>query len=617
MVLIFTLYSCSTNEPAVNIQFTSEIQKHTFSVKDLNKDLPADWTDYGYLTFDMLSSTTQRFELSLIDTSGPRRVNINPFQGAMVRVSIPLIHFQQRNTRGNDMASIGKTSRPGYWIGFSGAVGSIKKIDSLRITMRLTAGDPTLTLNNFRLTMQPEDTILSPIPLVDEFGQWIPDEWPGKAKTIEDLKKAWSEEESSLNEGGLKISAYGGFIDKKVRATGFFRLEKIDGRWWFIDPEGYLFFSAGSTCISPRSSDFARIRGREYIFTALPPSDISEPGSRQGGRGDNASFYSWNLSRRFGDNWYEKWKDLTVRRMDNWGLNTIANWSDPTIGRTNNKPYVASLGGWGSGADYMGMPDVYVNNYEALVDSAVSRQTSVYRDDPYLIGYFIGNEPPWPGREQELARVILGGKDTPMKKALERFIEKGDSPQLRKEFVYNTYSRFIDIVNRSIKKYDPNHLNMGMRYGGGPTDELIKASKDHFDVFSLNIYGYDAKPDLIQKIYDITGLPVVIGEFHFGTPGRGLAPGLAQVADYNERGVAYRYYVENAAAHPAVIGTHWFQWIDQASTGRFDGENYNIGFIDITDRPYPEMIKASRETFERLYSVHAGTELPVSRKAVR
>ena len=122
---------------------------------------------------------------------------------------------------------------------------------------------------------------------------------------------------------------------------------------------------------------------------------------------------------------------------------------------------------------------------------------------------------------------------------------------------------------------------------------------------------------MVQNIYELTGLPVIIGEFHFGVPGRGLAPGLAQTSNPEERAVAYRYYVENAAANPAVIGTHWFQWIDQPSTGRFDGENYNIGFVDVTDRPYPDMIKASKEIFGRLMAVHSGKVTPVTRQAVQ
>jgi hypothetical protein len=110
---------------------------------------------------------------------------------------------------------------------------------------------------------------------------------------------------------------------------------------------------------------------------------------------------------------------------------------------------------------------------------------------------------------------------------------------------------------------------------------------------------------------------VIIGEFHFGTPGRGLAPGLAQTSNEEERAVAYRYYVENAAAQPALIGAHWFQWIDQPNTGRYDGENYNIGLVDVTDQPYPDMIRATRETFGRLLSIHTGEKLPVTRQALR
>ncbi len=62
----------------------------------------------------------------------------------------------------------------------------------------------------------------------------------------------------------------------------------------------------------------------------------------------------------------------------------------------------------------------------AMVDSAAASQCLAKKDDPYLIGYFIGNEPPWPGRETELAQVILDGKDTPMKTALKKYLSAGD-----------------------------------------------------------------------------------------------------------------------------------------------------------------------------------------------
>jgi len=301
--------------------------------------------------------------------------------------------------------------------------------------------------------------------------------------------------------------------------------------------------------------------------------------------------------------------------MNSWGLNTIGNWSDTNLGRSRNIPYVVNLSGWGIQTGIMGMPDVYEPGYAAMVDSAASEQCSSKKNDAYLIGYFIGNEPPWPGREQELADLILDGKTSAMQAAMKQYLSAGDTPERRKEFIYQAYKRFLKIVCSAIKKYDPNHLNLGFRLGGVNPDEMISASKEFFDVFSINIYNYTPGQEIIQNIYDLTGLPVLIGEFHFGVPVRGLAPGLAQTRDLHERAVAYQYYVENAAAHPAIIGTHWFQWIDQPSTGRFDGENYNIGFVDVTDRPYQDMINAAKDIFTRLYPVHSGEEPPATSKA--
>ena len=233
--------------------------------------MPSDWSSSGFLTFEMKSSTTQRFGLNLYDASGVRSLEILPFQGVWVRASIPLIHFQKMNTEGMDQASIWKTPRPGYWIGFTGAVGTISNIDSLGIAMNLPIGSPSLEIRNIRLTMNAEDTIFTARPLVDDFGQWLPDEWPGKIFTIDDLKKDWSNEEKSLQSSDPDISRYGGYKAAISKATGFFHVENIDGKWWFVDPDGYLFFSNGSCCIEP-GTNLARIKGREYLFSSLPPS---------------------------------------------------------------------------------------------------------------------------------------------------------------------------------------------------------------------------------------------------------------------------------------------------------------------------------------------------------
>lgn len=77
--------------------------------------------------------------------------------------------------------------------------------------------------------------------------------------------------------------------------------------------------------------------------------------------------------------------------------------------------------------------------------------------------------------------------------------------------------------------------------------------------------------------------------------------GLVPVENQVARAEAYRRYVRDALEHPTIVGTHWFQFGDQATTGRGDGENYQIGLLDICDSPYPETISACRQIGDDLY----------------
>lgn len=94
-----------------------------------------------------------------------------------------------------------------------------------------------------------------------------------------------------------------------------------------------------------------------------------------------------------------------------------------------------------------------------------------------------------------------------------------------------------------------------------------------------------------------------------GALDRGLFhTGLRSVVDQNQRAEGYRYYVTSALQNPAVVGAHWFQCYDESTTGRGDGENYQIGFMDICDTPYWETIAAVREVGYKLYSIRAGKD---------
>ena len=78
--------------------------------------------------------------------------------------------------------------------------------------------------------------------------------------------------------------------------------------------------------------------------------------------------------------------------------------------------------------------------------------------------------------------------------------------------------------------------------------------------------------------------------------------GLKAVADQAERARKYREYVQGALRHPQFVGTHWFKYRDEPTTGRpLDEENYQIGLVDIADTPYPETIGAVREVGYGMY----------------
>ncbi len=88
-------------------------------------------------------------------------------------------------------------------------------------------------------------------------------------------------------------------------------------------------------------------------------------------------------------------------------------------------------------------------------------------------------------------------------------------------------------------------------------------------------------PDGIDK-------PVVIGEWHFGLLDRGkFHASLRPVPNQQARGEAYEMRLR-ALENPWVVGTHWHQFGDQATTGRDDGENFQNGFVDVCDTPYVE-----------------------------
>ncbi|HXS69262.1 MAG TPA: hypothetical protein VN761_10490, partial [Candidatus Polarisedimenticolia bacterium] len=281
----------------VQTTFTGVKSDHTWSLKELNSGLPSDWTGYNFLVIEFKASSSQRFDLGLETPTGRNSKRIGPFAGVWVRAAIPLRFYRQPAGNAADLAATYNQPRRSYWININEShVGPTTNVTGITVSMDYPVGSPTLEIRSVTLaTNDPGDEVLEGKPLLDEFGQYTHADWPGKAHSLDDLKKNWAAESASLKEGGVtNRDSYGGFLNSHAQAAGFFRVEQIDGRWWFVDPDGHLFYSAGVNGVGMSSP--TRVEGRRDLFAALPPSNIAP--SRFARRGEGGSFYTWNLQRR-------------------------------------------------------------------------------------------------------------------------------------------------------------------------------------------------------------------------------------------------------------------------------------------------------------------------------
>jgi hypothetical protein len=612
-LFLFLLGACGSNADTKLVVFEGTESVHKWALQDLDPPLPSDWSSYEYLVLEFRHSSPQRFFLFAYDKSGPRRVVIQPFgQNVWIRAAVPLKYFQRRDF-GASMASVNNRPTNSFWMSVWGPFGSIDSVEALGITMQYPIGRPTLEIRSIRLAKEdPGSEILEKLPVIDEFGQWIHADWPRKARSLDQLKKEWAEEEASLAPGDFGYCRYGGYLETEAKATGFFRVEEIDGKWWFVDPDGHLFLSVYVPGLGWQNS--TQTEHRKEYFAALPSDNLGGPEIRSS-YSRTPSFLSWNLFRRFGPEWPQKTIELTNRRMEAWGMNTGSDYRRyfPDLEVETIKPYLTFFRlPRDPETTFLGLPDVYSESFVQAVDEAAATQMAPRKDDPYMLGYFVGNEPPWPERESELVDMILAGPSSATQERLKEFLAEGDTLERREEFIRGAFKRYLEVVSGACRKHDPNHLNVGMRFGGQPPEYLLKMG-EIFDVCSLNPYEYSPIEHL-DRTYEVIQRPIIFGEFQFGVPGDGLGGSLVQTANQEERGVAYQYYLENAVSHPAFVGAAWFIGVDEPVTGRGDGENYNIGFVDVTDRPYPEMVKAAKRTHKRLREIHSGTVPPATRK---
>jgi glycosyl hydrolase family 42 (putative beta-galactosidase) len=587
-----------------------------------------DWRRGAALAFELWSATPQRLAVTIRHGGGEWRFYLVPMPGVRNRVVLRVADLQERPRN---------TSWPGYFtFGGGPAPVDLAEVSELEWLWEQPGPAKELRLGPLDLLAAVEaPSILDPVPRVDTFGQWIG--LGGEPASEAEIRTAWAAEPTAADHPPGQ-TANGGDPEGRLAGTGFFRLAREEDRWWLVDPDGYRFFSMGCCCVRP--GEETPIDGREALF-ADPPAALTRS---FWGHERWLNFYQANLERRDGDAWLGGWCERTLARLRRWGFNTIANWSDPRLTSAGLMPYTTNL------ASLAGMcarlPDVYAPGFEAEVQRRVEPELWPHAEDRVLIGYFVGNEPVWTftGHRSPFGELFTSPEYPHTRAAVLEWLraryhdqladlnaawdtafaawddlQRGipdprvGSPSLREdaaEFMGLALGRFYDTACRAIRSIDPHHLLLGGRfYSVAMPEPFVRACRS-FDVYSFNCYQHEVPLEQVERVERLSGLPSMVGEFHFGEIARGMSGALISVRSQRERGLAYRHYVEHAARHPALVGLHWFQWVDEPVTGRFDGENYNIGLVDVTDRPYDEMLSEVRAAHERLYALRRSREAP-------
>lgn len=473
------------------------------------------------------------------------------------------------------------------------------------------------------------------MPFIDTYGQDIHGDWPGKIKSDEDLKKGFAEEEKDLaaNPKPADLNKWGGWAKgPKLKATGFFRTEKHNGKWWLVDPDGHLFWSHGFNCVGDGGAATMTSGREEYFILPKGPEFENFLTVSTNKRWKGKKFFDFtgaNLLRGLGKDWQEKYKYLTQRRLASWGVNTMGGWSNKDFCFMRKTPYTITIHPWSPGVnDNLRDPfnPGFRKNYFRTIEKAVQDSAG----DPWCIGYFVDNELHWEQQPMKvMKKVAFGpawmkakvkfvnmlkkkyGDIGAFNKQVDRDFESWDAVLANKkiyslakikttcdEFYIEMSRRYFKGVRDAVKKFAPNQLYLGCRMNHW-NSLCLPAAAEFCDVVSLNIYKHQIGKPMAELKLD---KPFMVSEYHFGTQDRGMwGLGLCWSSDQKDRARMYEEYVGEGLANPNCVGTHWFQYNSQAFTGRGDGENYQVGTTDIGGRPWPEFRDAIRNVGKTMY----------------
>lgn len=476
---------------------------------------------------------------------------------------------------------------------------------------------------------------------------------------------------------GYGFDRFGGWKGIRLRATGRFRVDAVQGVWWFVTPEGHVLFSTGVT-------------GVDTVGDVV--------------RGSERAPYRENILRRYGS--FEAWAENTTQRLCTLGFRVLGGWmaaGDLDL-FAQRFPYTVNVDVYDTFPVVRGGPPSLRPRRDVFVPDAWERARTVAGPgslvercarDPWCIGVYVENEVPY------MPSLLAGGghldvylsqpPGSPGKRAVEEFFrQRYDNdvaafqrtwgvaiadfgqiqnltalgscaptlgyaddlcylrePEARRQdrfaFEARVAGHVAEIAAAVLAGTGSDVLDLGPRAVVGPfAPEVVRALAAPAGVFSTNNYDIAAYArtllppgteqhlrtlgftslDPFERLTDfwqIAGKPILVTEWFYrrARPQGSFPPFLPEVPDGATQASAYRQYMERLLALPFVVGAHWFQWVDQPQEGRRDGENQLIGVVDIEDNLNEPLATTMAEVQHTIVARRLALERPPAREAAR
>ncbi len=392
-----------------------------------------------------------------------------------------------------------------------------------------------------------------------------------------------------------KTGIYGGRLDKKQRATGFFHPAEIEGRWYLIDPSGNLCIHAG-ICSLTAGKSAANVRNREAKF----------------GTAENWAAKTSELLRANGFTGCGGWSDVEVLRTAPRRLVycTTNNFMGD-FGRAKKLTHQQS-GHLGYANDCI---PVFHPEFEASCD-ATAKKLAVTKDDPFLLGHFSDNELPAPADLLDKA-LRLDAAD-PGRQAAQKWLDARNVTSIgdadRDAFRGFVFDRYFKLTTAAIRKYDPNHLCLGPRMHGPflKSAAIFQAAGKYVDVLSVNVYNYWSPPvDLMAMWTAQSGKPFIVTEWY--TKGEDSGYPNTSGAGWNvptqkDRGWFYQNFTIGLIESKNCVGWHWFKYLDndpQDMTTDPSNRDSNKGLVNLKYEPYADLAAAMKSLNANIHGLAA------------